>query len=57
MAVVINEFEVAPAAPAPAPAAGQGAQPGGDASQPENVQKIEKAMHVAHERRRRLAAY
>jgi hypothetical protein len=57
MAVVINEVEVTPAPPpAAAPPASQGGS-GGDSAQPEAIQKIERAMRVAHERKHRLAAY
>jgi len=55
MAVVINEFEVAPAS-GPPPSGAQPAQ-GGDQAQPDAAQKIERALRVAHERERRLAAY
>jgi|HubBroStandDraft_4_1064222.scaffolds.fasta_scaffold1691324_1 hypothetical protein len=54
MAVAIGEFEVAPAQ-APAPSAPQ-RDIGGDQGQPDAAQKIQKAMRVEHERRRRLAA-
>ena len=53
MAVVINEMEVAPGA---APSGAQAA-PGGDHAQAEPVEKIERALRVEHERKRRLAAY
>ena len=55
MAVVINEMEVAPG-PGAAPS-GQQAAPGGDHAKPEPVEKIERDLRVAHERKRRLAAY
>jgi hypothetical protein len=57
MAVVINEFEVSPAAePKPAPDATRTKQ-GNDPAQPETLQKIEKALRVAHERSHRLVAH
>ena len=61
MPVVINDFEVAPAPPPaaapPAAQAGAGGAQDTDPSQPESMRKIERVMRVAHERRRRLAAY
>lgn len=54
MAVVINEFEVAPA-PAPAPSAPYAAPGAGHAS--DIVRKIDEVIQLDQERRRRLAAY
>jgi len=54
MAVVINEFEVAP----PPPAGSSTTQPAGGAEQsPQDaMRKVEKLMQMARERERRLAA-
>lgn len=54
MAVVINEFEVAPA-PAPAPSAPHAAPGAGHAA--DIVRKIDQVIQLEQERRRRLATY
>ena len=57
MAVLINEFEVAPAPPAtPAPATPQSSA-GSDQAQADVMQKIGRALKLERERRCRLAAY
>jgi hypothetical protein len=55
MAVVINDFEVTPAATQER--AGGRKQEGMHQAQPESAKKIEKTMQVQHERKLRLAAY
>ena len=55
MAVVINEFEVAPA-PAAAPSTAQPAQ-SADQGKQDDMRKVEKLMRLDRERQRRLAAY
>jgi hypothetical protein len=55
MAVVINDFEVAPA---PTQEQSGGAkQDGAPQGKPESAKKIQKTMQVQHERRLRLAVY
>jgi hypothetical protein len=57
MAVVINEFEVVPAAPpAPRPA-GQPESGGTPASEPEKASEIARVLHRHQERMRRVRAY
>jgi hypothetical protein len=56
MAVVINEFEVAPA-PAPAPASGAPQASGAGSGQPDTARKIHKTLQLQLERKLRLAVY
>jgi hypothetical protein len=56
MAVVINEFEVAPPAAAPpSPAASQGQGKG--QTDPETLRQIQGKLHLEQERKHRLAVY
>jgi hypothetical protein len=56
MAVVINEFEVAPAPPARSDAGGKTAQDS-SAPSPKTLREIEKAVLMKQRREHRLAAY
>ena len=59
MAVVVNEFEVAPQAEpareAQAEPRGKQADRGGSPLPPEALRQFQKTIHVSHERKRRLA--
>ncbi len=56
MAVVINEFEVAPAPPARSDPSGKAAQES-SAPSPKTLREIEKAVSTKQQREHRLVAY
>ena len=56
MAVVINEFEVAPAPPARSESSGKSGQES-SAPSPKTLREIEKAVLMNERREHRLAAY
>jgi hypothetical protein len=55
MAVVINDMEVSPQAPASGGA--QQAQGGGDSGSKDKMKQIEKDLRKKHQRKHRLEAY